>query len=259
HPQHQHQLSQAREATLTWPAAPQRSQGQPIKSPPIQPLHTQQPTRSELLPSLKRNLAQSPPPHYSHSRSSSYTSMGSQHQHAQATHFHHQQQGSQPQSHAAPNLQPSPYTTIQHLHAQHAPAQPVQQQQQQQQPGQQQQMATHQQHYRVQPEEAQRQLERNLEPQQRQLHNEHRLFQQPQQPLFLRPKEPIYRQSHHAESEPYQHDLMKREQRERAQIRRSQPAVLTPPTYGSHGGYGPPSNVSGPGPGQGQGKYDDRR
>ncbi|KAL9044797.1 MAG: hypothetical protein Q9214_002092 [Letrouitia sp. 1 TL-2023] len=282
--QQQQQLSQAREAPLTWAAAAQRSQGQSIKSPPIQPLHMQQPTRSELLHPLKRNIAQSPPPHYSHSRSSSYTNMGSQHQQAQATHFHHQQQGSQPQTHAAPNLQPSPYASIQpiqHLHPQHAQGQQLQQQQQPQQPAQQQQMATHQQQYRAQQDEAQRQMERNLELQQRQFHNElrhqdtHRLFQQTQQPRaqveqpFLRPKEPIYRQSHHPELESYQYDSMKREQRERAQIRRSQPAVPTPPTYGSHGGYGPPSNVSGqgqgqgqgqgPGPGPGQGKYEDRR
>ncbi|KAL8690425.1 MAG: hypothetical protein Q9218_004125 [Villophora microphyllina] len=120
--------AQAREAPTSWVAAVSRPAYQPgqINSPHPPAVYLQQNPRNSLQ-SLQRGHAPSPPPSpYVHSRSSSYTNGPPTQQQApreQQMQSHHSIQSQPPQpnqSHAAPNLQPSPYATIQphhqHLH-----------------------------------------------------------------------------------------------------------------------------------------------
>ncbi|KAL8937499.1 MAG: hypothetical protein Q9211_003658 [Gyalolechia sp. 1 TL-2023] len=201
------------------------------KSPPSQPLWAQQLLRG---PSrlAERSHAPSPPPGANaHSRASSYTGgLAQPPMPSQALN-----PSTQAPIQAAPNLQPSPYATIQPHQA--TAGHPHQQQ-----------VAHSQQQARAQQEQMQRQLDeqRHQEMQRRarqeallQQEGAHQQFQAQQRApeAARRANEP---ERHQERFMQYQVTLMRQEQeRRQEQTRREQGRVYTPPIYQSHG-YAPP-------------------
>ncbi|KAL8951778.1 MAG: hypothetical protein Q9222_002269 [Ikaeria aurantiellina] len=297
-PQQAQQAIQAREGPASWVAAAQRLGDQRTtyqtpsnNSPHTQSPYTQQASRGPFQ-SLQRSHAPSPPPGpFSHSRNSSYNSAPNHHAQQQSASTHHApSSSSQIPTPAAPNLQPSPYATIQP----HQPAPSHQHSMQLQQT---------QQHLRAQQDHTQRQMEeqRHMDIQRRvrqdaalqqqeamhqqyqhqqqqqqqnhQLQQQHQQQPQPprsyegprrpseQQTSFLRPKDSgaveIDRRQERLVQ--YQETLMRQEQeRKLEQARREQGRVYTPPIFANHE-YGPPPMQQQQQPGQGHGRYDARR
>ncbi|KAI4242451.1 MAG: hypothetical protein L6R40_004005 [Gallowayella cf. fulva] len=263
------QAGQARESPNNWAAAAQRLEQQrsnyptaSMNSPHAQPAHIQQASRGPFQ-SIQRSHAPSPPPPpFSHSRTSSYAGGSTQHAgQSQMPSHHGQQQAAAAPTHAVPNLQPSPYATIQPHQPMQGPPQNAMQLHQQQRRAQQQQ-----EHIQRQQNE-----QRNIEMQQQARQQEALQYQQqrsfeaprrqPEPPTFLRPKEsgPIETDRSHERLMQYQNNLMRQEQeRKMEQTRREQGRVYTPPVYPTHV-YGPPTSQQQQQSSQGHGRYEERR
>ncbi|KAL8656890.1 MAG: hypothetical protein Q9226_002471 [Calogaya cf. arnoldii] len=268
--QQQHQAqAQVREGPANWAAAAQRLEQQRsnYQSPVMNSPHSQttflQPASRGSFQSIQRSHAPSPPPApFSHSRTSSYTSGPTQPASQQQMPPHQgQQAGSQGQGHAAPNLQSSPYTTIQpHQTAPGAPHHMQIQLQRQQQEEQ-----RHAEHQRRTRQQAILQQEAAHQQQQQQFQQHQRSFEASRRPseqtTFLRPKEVGLAEMERSREqlEQYQTNLIMRQEQERKmeQSRREQGRVFTPPVYTGHG-YGPPTGPQQQ-PGLGHGRYEERR
>ncbi|KAL8653426.1 MAG: hypothetical protein Q9210_002104 [Variospora velana] len=254
-PQQQHavqQQVQPREAPSTWAAAAQRLEQQrsnyqspPVNSPRPQPMYPQ-PSSRVPFQAIPRGHAPSPSPGpYTHSRASSYTGGPTPHAQQQPTQPQPQQQGPQVQVQAAPNLQPSPYASIQphqqpqaHQHklsVGFSQEPTIAQQEQIMRSLTEQRVALHEAMIRDQ------QQKQQLQQQQQQQQQE-----APRRPsdhsTFLRPKEIGYGEPnrHQERLRDYQNNLIRQEQERRhEQARREERLVYTPPVYQNHG-YGPP-------------------
>ncbi|KAL9601643.1 MAG: hypothetical protein Q9219_002363 [cf. Caloplaca sp. 3 TL-2023] len=253
------QQAQGREAPSTWVAAAQRLEQErtgfpspPVNSPHSQPIYLQSSTRAPFQ-SIQRGHAPSPPTAtYSHSRTSSYTGGLPQHIQQQSTQPRPGKAASQTPVQAAPNLQPSPYATIQ-------PQQPTPSQQHQQQVVQQQARAHQEQMQRHLDEQRHQEMQRRsrqeallqqevgtvgylpYQPQQRAQDVSRRLSEQTG---LLHPKDTGYGggDRHQSRLVQYQETLMRQEQeRRQEQSRREQGRVYTPPIYQSHAYAPPPS------------------
>ncbi|KAL8759709.1 MAG: hypothetical protein Q9199_000581 [Rusavskia elegans] len=274
--QQQHQAQQpvhVREGPAPWAAAAQRLEQQrsSYQSPVTNSPHSQpaflQPASRGSFQSIQRSHAPSPPPGpFSHSRTPSYTSGPTQLASQQQMPAHQAQQaGSQGQGHAAPNLQSSPYTTMQPHQtpqgAQHHMQLQLERQQDEQRHAElqrrarqeailQQEAAHHQQQQQQQQQHFQQQQQRSFEASRRPA----------EQTTFLRPKEAgsVETERNRERLMQYQSNLMRQEQeRKLEQARREQGRVFTPPVYAGHG-YGPPTGQQQQ-PGLGHGRYEERR
>ncbi|KAL8982754.1 MAG: hypothetical protein Q9205_002831 [Flavoplaca limonia] len=289
--QQQHQAPQpvqVREGPTSWVAAAQRLEQQrsSYQSPVASSPHSQptflQPASRNSFQSIQRSHGPSPPPApFSHSRTPSYTSGPTPLASQQQIQPHQgQQAGSQGQGLAAPNLQSSPYTTIQppqtsqgsqnqmqmQLQRQHDEQRQLEMQRRAQQEARLQQEAIHRQQ---QATHMQEQMQFQRQQQQQQQQHQQRSFEasrRPSEPMtFLRPKEVggIETDRNRERLVQLQSNLMRQEQeRKLEQTRREQGRVFTPPIYPSHS-YGPPGGPPPPPqqqqPGMGHGRYEERR